>query len=81
MTKKRTIIVLGIFVALLPFLGFPREAREILSVLAGLSIAVIAFLLKRRIEQVAMSARNETFAQNGAYTEKTENIPDGPINK
>lgn len=65
MSKKRMIIVLGLVVALLPFLGFPREIREALSVLAGLAIATVAFLLKRKVEQVAPSVKNDTFVQNG----------------
>lgn len=65
MSKKRMIIALGLIVALLPFLGFPREVRESLSVLAGLAIATIAFLLRRKIEQAATIVKNDTFAQNG----------------
>ena len=67
MTKKRTIIILGILVALLPSLGFPKGMRDTLLVLIGLAIAIIGFLLKRKIERVAMSAQNDTFTQNGAY--------------
>ena len=73
MTKKRTIIILGVLVALLPFLGFPKGLRDMLLVLAGLAIAIIGFLLKRKIEKVAMSAQNDTFTQNSAY--RTENTP------
>ena len=68
MSKKRTIIILGLVVALLPFSGIPRGMRESLSALAGLVIAVLAFLLKRKIERMAMGESNDTFSQNSVYS-------------
>lgn len=78
MSKKRTIIILGLIVALLPFSGIPRDVRESLSALAGLIIAILAFLLKRKIERMAMDARNDTFSQNGAYSAPKEKAEDKP---
>lgn len=42
MPKTRVIIVLGILVALLPVLGFPRSWEAFFQVLAGLSIVVLS---------------------------------------
>lgn len=41
MPKNRIILVLGIVVALLPVLGFPRSWEIFFQVLAGLSIAIL----------------------------------------
>ncbi len=38
MSKKQAIVAIGIVVALLPFLGFPRVGESVFQVLAGLSI-------------------------------------------
>lgn len=81
MSKKRTIIILGLIVALLPFSGIPRDVRESFSALAGLIIAILAFLLKRKIERMAMEAQSDTFSQNGTYSapkEKTEDKSNEP---
>jgi hypothetical protein len=42
MPKTRVIIVLGLLVALLPVLGFPRSWEVFFQVLAGLSIVVLS---------------------------------------
>lgn len=44
MNKRTTIITLGILVALMPFLGFPGTAKTIFFVLAGIAIALIAYV-------------------------------------
>ena len=38
MSKKQTIVVLGVLVALLPVLGFPRSWEAFFQVVAGLSV-------------------------------------------
>ena len=68
MSKKRIIIILGLVVALLPLLGIPRAFREGLSVLAGLAIAAVAFLLRRKSRDEAPAERNDTFSQNGTQS-------------
>jgi hypothetical protein len=46
MSKEMTVIVLGLWVAVLPYLGIPGDWRTILLLLSGLGIAVIGFLLR-----------------------------------
>ena len=41
-----TLIVLGIFVAVLPQFGIPSDAKTVLFTLVGLGIAAIGFLLR-----------------------------------
>lgn len=47
MTKDLVIIVLGIFVAVLPFLGFPNAWDRIILIITGFSISVLMYLLRR----------------------------------
>tara|TARA_B100000745_G_scaffold300599_1_gene255795 strand:- start:18554 stop:18784 length:231 start_codon:yes stop_codon:yes gene_type:complete len=43
MKHIKTIITLGIIVALVPFLGFPSTWKQVISVMLGAIIAVLAF--------------------------------------
>jgi len=43
MSKIWVITLLGLFIALIPFLGFPGSVRTILIVLSGLFVAVLSF--------------------------------------
>ncbi len=44
MRKERTLLILGIFVALLPYMGFYESWRKILFMISGLSIIYLAYL-------------------------------------
>ena len=44
MTKHTVIVLLGIFVAALPVLGFPPTVRTVLFIISGLVIATLAYL-------------------------------------
>ena len=46
MSKETGVIVLGMWVFLVPFLGVPGSWKTVLLVLSGLGIAVIGFLLR-----------------------------------
>ncbi len=46
MSREMTLIVLGIFVAVLPQFGIPSDAKTVLLTLVGLGIAAIGFLLR-----------------------------------
>ncbi len=49
MSKEMSLILLGIFVAVLPHLGFPSEIKVIAFAIVGLLIALIGFLLRGEI--------------------------------
>jgi hypothetical protein len=46
MSKQTSVLILGIFVAILPFLGFPQSWRIVMFVIAGICIAILAFMLR-----------------------------------
>jgi len=52
MSKRTTVITLGIFVAIMPFLGFPGVVRTFFFVLAGLIIAAIGYSLELPVNSV-----------------------------
>lgn len=46
MSKEMTIIALGLWVVVVPYLGIPGDWRTALLVLSGIGIAVTGFLLR-----------------------------------
>lgn len=67
-TKNRTILILGIFVALMPFLGFPYPFEEVLYVLAGLAIATLSYLLahyRRNARRIPQRRNKKEIVESG----------------
>ena len=52
MIKISTIFALGIFIAIIPYTGFPIEWKNILYVISGLTVAVLSFLIRKELEEV-----------------------------
>jgi hypothetical protein len=76
MRKDRTIIVLGIIIALTPFLGFPSGFKTFLYVVFGLTISFLTYLLLREQRYVEPEANGKTFSES-APKEELEN-PQNP---
>ena len=49
MSKQRAIFLLGIWVLVLPFLGFPNSWRKVLFSLAGFFLIYMSYTLRRRV--------------------------------
>lgn len=60
MGKSITVLILGIFVAILPYLGFPYSWKDVLETLSGLAIAYTAYMLYRELK-AGESASEKTF--------------------
>ena len=69
MTKEMWIIVLGIVVALVPFLGFPGSWKTVIFVLVGLAIAVLAFIIRLRRMTQMRNALSTKGRQTDSYVE------------
>ena len=48
MSKARVILIMGTWVAILPYLGFPDFWRKILFTLSGLGLIYLSYLLYRQ---------------------------------
>lgn len=60
MSKESTLIFLGIFVIVVPFLGIPDAFRTFLFVVSGISISFLALLIyarERLLEQAKIKRR------------------------
>ena len=65
MSKESTLIFLGIFVIVVPFLGFPDVFRTFLFVASGMSISFLALLIyarERLLEQAKIKRRTRSLA-------------------
>ncbi len=62
MSKEMTVIVLGLLVAVTPFLGIPGSWKTAVFVLAGLGMAIVGFLL--RGEALARGNTHNHFVEN-----------------
>jgi len=60
MIKQRTIFILGLWTAILPFLGFPNNWKKVLFFLTGGLVAYLAFLLYREKKGVVAIKENKT---------------------
>ncbi len=73
MSKRTTIITLGIFVAIMPFLGFPGTAKAVFFVIAGLVFAIIGYLLQTECEKCEVEEKNiNTKARVSSDAEENE---------
>jgi sulfite exporter TauE/SafE len=72
MIKISTISALGIIVALIPFSGFPNDnalpVKNILYIVCGLLITVLAVLIRRELEEVVKHLHNEVI-KTDTFTE------------
>jgi uncharacterized membrane protein YuzA (DUF378 family) len=63
MRKERTLFILGIWVAVLPFLGFPDSWRRIFFIITGLALIYLGYLfyLEARVRQLKNMQESKTF--------------------
>jgi hypothetical protein len=50
MRKEKTLFIIGLWVIILPFLGFPNTWRKILFLITGLAIIYLAYLFYLEIK-------------------------------
>lgn len=66
MRKERTLLILGIWVAILPFLGFPQSWRKILFLITGFLMIYLAYLFYLEAKERISKNNNhlKTFIDN-----------------
>lgn len=70
MKTARTLLILGIWIAILPYLGFPYSWKKILLTLSGLGVAYVAYILykKEKIDTKNISSMKfDNFSQNSGF--------------
>ncbi len=67
-TKEKIVICLGVWIIVLPFLGFPESWKSVLFVLTGIVLAYVGALLYKRVHVDAQSHSVETEAETFTET-------------
>lgn len=66
MRKEKTLFIIGLWVIILPFLGFTNMGRKILFLITGLAIIYLAYLfyLEYKLRISKDTTHNKTFIDN-----------------
>lgn len=74
MTKDVGILILGLLTALMPFLGFPRRFESFILIIVGLTIAVLAFIIRGEalFHNSNSERKTDMFVENGDIKQKKE---------
>lgn len=66
MRKERTLFILGLWIIVLPFSGFPSSWRTVLFVLTGLALVYLAYLfyLEAKARIPGDETKSYTFVDN-----------------
>jgi flagellar biosynthesis component FlhA len=70
MTKNRTIIILGIIIAITPLLGFPSSFKNFIFISFGLIISLTAYLILREQKHDRAYIDKETFSDKGSLNKE-----------
>lgn len=69
MSKEMSVILLGVAVVVVPYLGIPASWRTLLLILVGLTLIVIGFLLRsQRLAHAGKSSPYHPFVENNTAT-------------
>ncbi len=69
MRKIRTLLILGVFISLLPYLGFPYFLKNILISLSGISVIYFSYVLYRQ-NTANKKPTYENFSENTDFNEE-----------
>lgn len=66
MRKTRIFLILGIWIAVLPYLGFPYSWKDILTTLSGLGLIGVSYLLYKefKIKEIKEEKTFDNFSEN-----------------
>jgi hypothetical protein len=81
MPKNRIIIGLGVLIALMPFLGFPRAWENIFQIAVGLSIVLLSILiaLDKRITQKVKARTRQAARKRTGEVAGTSHLEPGSV--
>lgn len=70
MRRARIFLFLGLWVAILPYLGFPNSWKNVLFTLSGLGLVYISFMFYREHKKREKQAKTfDNFSENDNFSE------------
>ncbi len=73
MKKERTLFFIGLWVAILPYLGFPTSFRKILFVITGLVIIYFSYMLRKKAKEEAQVMQKEDNSKMNTFVDNIGN--------
>ena len=72
MKKAWTLLILGVWVAILPYLGFPYSWKDILITLSGLGLIYVSFMLYKesKIKEIKEEKTFDNFSENKFFNKE-----------
>jgi membrane protein implicated in regulation of membrane protease activity len=72
MRKVRTLLVLGIWATILPYLGFSYAWKDILFTLSGLVIVYLGYIFYQdyKTREIKVLRKVDSFKENGDFIER-----------
>lgn len=66
MRKEKTLFIIGLWVMILPFLGFPNSWRKVLFFITGVAMMYLAYLfyIEVKVRLAKHTDHNKTFIDN-----------------
>ncbi len=77
MSKEMGIIILGLWIAVVPYLGIPSSWRTAVLVLSGLGVAVIGFLMRGETLSGIVRTGRLPFVENSGPKSRSHERPEG----
>ena len=68
MSKPKRFLTIGIWVAILPFLGFPISIKNILFVITGLLIMYMSYNMYLEFKKNTQKIKADNFSENKDFT-------------
>lgn len=76
MSKGSLIALLGLLIAVMPFTGFPLAAKITVTVIAGLLLVALGFLVRQErlwlLKSLSGEQKNDVYAESAPYQKTTE---------
>jgi hypothetical protein len=69
MSKEMGVILLGVWVIIVPYLGVPSGWRTIILVLSGIAVMILGFLLRAQELSAPRGSKNTFMENRGAHIE------------
>ncbi|MFZ2150314.1 MAG: hypothetical protein WAV15_04105 [Minisyncoccia bacterium] len=80
MQKARIFLILGVWVAILPYLGFPYSWKDILFTITGIALICLSYVLYKEIREKEGNQKTfDNFRENDNF-DKTESSPGTSLN-
>ncbi len=68
MRKARILLILGVWIAVLPYLGFPYSWKDILSTISGLALICLSYVFYREYQEKETEVRTfDNFSENKGF--------------